>query len=362
MNTSLPRQSVMLPTEAERRQIFYWLKQVSSWTAWNRILTYYKTWADAAEESVRLADNNGLLEKSSIPYDDYVFILKGLAHFEEGVNRLRQGDKRVFQYNAHGDFAMAKRAPHYWNNGIWGRGEFVINYENTPCWDEFEHALKKLNAALNECAADILERSNLDSPAPAFYGIWHKETMPRLPFPALVPEIPSVVDDILVRTGQIVPFSGIWEPVEVPHSKGLSLFRRPPPKGPFSCVGCMNYLHGGSPAPQATQRTAESQALHHVVVTWRLLWRDDRYEDGSVPEEEQGYRFLQPDPDVATQAFMPTSSSTRADPLVVATSGQTAPCSGRWLLQDDLQVSTEMKEGHPVPEHQGRSVKWVLSR
>lgn len=43
MNTPLPRQNVLLPNAAERRQIFYWLKQVSSWTAWHRILTYYKT-------------------------------------------------------------------------------------------------------------------------------------------------------------------------------------------------------------------------------------------------------------------------------------------------------------------------------
>jgi hypothetical protein len=32
----------MLPSEAERKQIFYWLKRISSYTARKRILGYYR--------------------------------------------------------------------------------------------------------------------------------------------------------------------------------------------------------------------------------------------------------------------------------------------------------------------------------
>ncbi|WP_375790533.1 Imm72 family immunity protein [Cupriavidus alkaliphilus] len=31
-----------------------------------------------------------------------------------------------------------------------------------------------------------------------------------------------------------------------------------------------------------------------LPATWRLLWRDSRYEDGLFPDEENCYRFLMP--------------------------------------------------------------------
>ncbi|MFT3721152.1 Imm71 family immunity protein [Pseudorhodoferax sp.] len=294
MNIPLPRQDVLLPNEHERKQIFCWLKQVSSWTAWNRILGYYKAWADAAEQSVRAADNAGILEKSTISYDDYVYILKGLAHFEEGVRRLRKGDKRVFQYNAHGEFAMAGRAPNHWSIGIWGRGEMGIDYEHTPHWEEFECTLKQLNAASGECGMVILESEHLDAAVPNIYGVWLQENLPKMQFPRMVFDIPDPSEDVLIRTGKVIPYTGIWEPVNNPKPKGFSLFKQPPSRGPFPVVGCMNYLHGASPAPRAKLET-ETESLR-ADVTWRLLWRDDRYEDGSIPEEERDYRFLQPGP------------------------------------------------------------------
>ncbi|MEN1928105.1 Imm71 family immunity protein [Luteimonas sp. MJ250] len=361
MNAPLAREDVLQPDDHERKQIFYWLKQVSSWTAWNRILTSYKAWADVAEKSVRIADNTGVLVKSSIRHNDYVFILNGLAHFEEGVERLRQGDKRVFQYNAHGEFVMAGRAPRYWGTMIWGRGEMQTDYENTPHWDDFEQTLKEFNAISGECAVFILEKERLDAPAPNFYGIWQQESMPKLPFPTSLPDVPDPAEDVLICTGKTLPFSGIWEPVEVPKPKGFSLFKHPPPRGPFPIIGCMNYLHGGSAAPRATQRTGDSEELHHADVTWRLLWRDNRYEDGAVPNEECEYRFLQPVSFTPTRAAEVALSSIKSNPLVTARSGHSAPHSGRWLPEDDLAGAIELQTGQTLPFRDGRSILWTLA-
>ena len=122
--TSAKNTNVMLPNEHERRQIFYWLKQVSSYTAWNRVLGFYKAWAEATEASVRLANELGMVGESRIPEADYVLILKGLAHCEEGVLRLRKGDKRVFKFDANGEFAMANRPPAHFSHWLtrmeWG--------------------------------------------------------------------------------------------------------------------------------------------------------------------------------------------------------------------------------------------------
>ena len=359
MNIPLPPQDVLLPDNHERKQIFYWLKQVSSWTAWNRIFGYYKTWADAAEKSVRAADNSGILDKSTIPYDDYVFILKGLAHFEEGVQRLREGDKRVFQYNSHGEFAMAGRAPAYWHKGIWGRGEMQIDYEHTPYWDEFENGLEQFSAASGECAMVILESADLDAAAPNIFGMWLKENLPKMHFPQNLSEVPSSLEDILVATGKTIPHSGIWEPVEAPQSKGFSLFRQPPHRGPFPIAGCMNYLHGGSSAPPAKQET-ETESLRANVV-WRLLWRDDRYEDGTVLEEEREYRFMQPESDASGDTPASASRPVKSEPLVSLTSGQLAPNSGRWLPEDNLAGAIELQAGEPLPFREGRAIRWTLA-
>ncbi|MBL9220930.1 Imm71 family immunity protein, partial [Xanthomonas fragariae] len=99
MNSNFP-EGLKLPNELERRQMFYQLKKESSFTAWNRMLELYQAWAGVTEESVRQADAQGWLEKSGIKELDYVGILKGLAHQEEGVRRLRKGDKRVFKFDA----------------------------------------------------------------------------------------------------------------------------------------------------------------------------------------------------------------------------------------------------------------------
>ncbi|WEF34649.1 Imm72 family immunity protein [Pseudoduganella chitinolytica] len=166
---------VLLPTELQRRQIFHWLKRVSSVTAWRRILDYYRHWAS------------------------------------------------VLSYS-----------------------EWLENYLND------------------------------------------------MPFPEVLPDVPDPIDSRLVRTGRMVPCSGIWEPVDAPAPSLLGwLTRTPTPRPPFKVTGTMNYLHGGSHAPPVTLQSATDSA--DVAVTWRLLWADERYLDGTVPAEEAQYRFAKPD-------------------------------------------------------------------
>nr|WP_167761369.1 Imm71 family immunity protein [Duganella callida] len=56
MKPSIISNSPLLPSELERQQIFYWLKRISSVTAWLRIFSYFQAWARAVEDSVRVAD------------------------------------------------------------------------------------------------------------------------------------------------------------------------------------------------------------------------------------------------------------------------------------------------------------------
>ncbi|SMQ95269.1 Imm71 family immunity protein [Xanthomonas fragariae] len=357
MSSNFP-EGLKLPNELERRQMFYQLKKESSFTAWNRMLELYKAWAGVTEESVRQADAQGWLEKSGIKELDYVGILKGLAHQEEGVRRLRKGDKRVFKFDANGEFVMAHRQVSHWTEFVWRVevGEMNINREMTPLWHEFSECLEKMRHLGNEIWADIIEGRYFEDPAPNIYGKWFQENVAKMHFPPIIPDVPDPVENTLVATGSCIPCSGIWEPVDAPKPKKFSLFSKPEvPSGFLPYIAAMNYLHGGSAAPKARQETQTGSAYPDVV--WRLIWRDDRYEDGTIPEEEADYVFMESEPPPVQQ-----EAATDAAPRQVsAMSGQRAPQAGRWLVMDDLTAAAQFNAGDELPLHEGRKVQWVLA-
>lgn len=352
-------EGTMLPSEHERKQIFYWLKRISSYTAWNRILGYYQAWADIVEQSVRIAVDKGWANKTGLSESKLIEILKGLAHFEEGVRRLRTGDKRVFKYDANGEFVMGLRFPLHWSELLqrieWQENE--IDEEHTPLWDEANAVFDRHAEATGECLPEIIESQWLGDPAPTFYGKYLQDLLPKMTFPAPLPEVPDPHDNVLIPTGKDIPCSGIWEPIDAPPVKqSFSLFgNEEKPNGPFAPAGCMAYLHGGSTAPQASFETPDDNP--DMDVTWRLLWRDDRYEDGSIPAEEADYVFLKPQaPEPAAAEPMPVSSD-----VLYGETGQPVPKAGRWLVDDDLDASVTLGIGDTLPEHNGRHVRWVLA-
>jgi hypothetical protein len=354
-------EGTMLPSEHERKQIFYWLKRISSYTAWNRMLGYYQIWADVAEQSVRIAVDKGWSNDTGLPESDLILIFKGLAHFEEGLRRLRAGDKRVFKYDANGEFVMAMRFPLHYSKLLirieWGDNS--IDEEHTPLWNEMNFEFNQFANAVGESWPEIIESQWLGDPAPTVYGDVLRDLLPKMTFPAPLPEVPDPHDNVLIPTGKEIPCSGIWEPIDAPPAKErFSLFtNEKSPKGPFAPAGCMNYLHADSAAPKAKQETADD--VVYMDVTWRLLWRDDRYEDGSIPAEEADYVFLKPqapEPAAAAADPMPTSSD-----VLYGETGQPVPKAGRWLVDDDLDASVTLGIGDTLPEHNGRHVRWVLA-
>ncbi len=228
--------------------------------------------------------------------------------------------------------------------------------ENTPGWSAYNEALQALLQAWSECAPDILESSYLDTDSPTFCNEYLRETLSQMTFPDPLPDVPDAKDITLVRSGKRVPFSGIWEPVDAPRPNAFSLFRSSEtPKGPFPIVGTMSYLHGGSDAPNMAAY-AEERGL---ATTWHLLWRDTRYEDGTIPEEERDYAFLKPDS--TKEETRPVTSSAH-EPFIWAESGQPAPQTGRWLAKHDLQTSVTLQVGEVLPLHRGRPTRWMLAQ
>ncbi|WP_241822123.1 Imm71 family immunity protein [Herbaspirillum sp. C7C8] len=351
-------QDIMLPSEKERCQIFHYLKKISSLTAWQRIFEFYQAWVNVAESSVREADTRGWGKMTSLPYSDYTFLLKSLAHREDGVRRLRLGDKRVFKFDANGEFAMAARATGHYSQLLYRLeiGENRINEEYTPLWSEFSSALLTVSQAWGECGVNILEPRYQDEPALLPYNDWLRTLLKASPFPDVLEPVPDPQDNLLVRTGSLVPCSGIWEPIDAPKPSMIMtlLGKTETPLPPFTLMGCMNYLHGASPAPTICACTKDDEI--DLATTWRLLWRDDRYIDGLIPEEERYYRFNQPE--VKHSAPQNVSEN---DQITWTESGTAATKTGRWLVESDMTASIELKAGELLPLHQGRMVRWVMA-
>lgn len=285
---------VTSPNEDERQKMFYWLKKISSLTAWCRIFEIYKAWADVTEESLRKAVELGWSDKTSLPESDYALILRGLKRCEKGVLRLSKGDKRVFKFDGNGEFVMAGRILSHWAQ-MKTRiedGENGINEAHTPLWLEFIDALGRAHMCWQECAFQILEPRYLDEPALTIYNEWTMTYLKKLSFPRVLQAIPEPQDNVFIRTNDYTPYSGIWEPIvaDVPKRSLLSLLSKAPmPQAPFKIMGAMNYLHAGSKAPKINVDLEDDEVS--LNTTWRLIWRDDRYNDGLVPEEEAEYQF-----------------------------------------------------------------------
>lgn len=296
MTESTLGRAVMLPSAYERRKIFYWLQRISSLTAWRRILGFYEAWAAATENSLRVADEQGWADKTSLTHGEYALILKCLAHCAEGVRRLAKGDKRVFKFDANGEFVMAERMLTHWAEML-NRieiGESRVN-PYVPLWEPFCKALDALSGAWSECAPDLLESRFLEDAAPTVYGQVLVKILQTTPFPPTLQAVPDPLDNTFVRTGRAIPCSGIWEPIKVAKGEKNSMrsifMPAMDPQAPFELAGTMNYLHGGSNAPQVAVVTADN--FLEIDTTWRLLWRDDRYQDGSVPAIESEYQFIE---------------------------------------------------------------------
>nr|GEU28665.1 hypothetical protein [Tanacetum cinerariifolium] len=252
----------------------------NSWTDANGIWSYYKAWADSTKASFKEADQNNWGNLTSIPESRYVLILKAMAHCEEGVARLRNGDKTVFKFDVDGEFAMANRQLSYWDEMVHriNIGENGIDEVHTPKWQEFCLALSSLVEVWRECGSRILEVRYLDRPARVVYGAWLKNELMKMPFPSNINPVPDPVDNIIVSTNEVIPRSGIWEPIEIRKKSLVSLFaKQKKPELPFKIMGSMNYLHIGSAAPQITVETERDSI--NMDTHWRLLWEDDRYKE-----------------------------------------------------------------------------------
>ena len=364
--------SKLIPTAIERQKIFYHLKKISSYTAWNRVLGYYKAWAKIFEKSVIEAEDAATPDKpAEITTQKLISLLKGLSACEKSVELLRQGNKSPIRYDGLACFAVAERPLGYWREHAmhYEDGDIAFHPERVPYWDEIKEAKRQVSMAWYELE-NILETSDTNDTAPfIFYPedrdyyfngvpniLDNGRVVPPFHFPPNLPEVPDPKEVVLIKNGDTVPFSGIYEPIKIdePKRKLVSLFSKPVgPTGPFEVVGSMNYFVVNSNASHIGEgRTVEP-------TTWRLLWKDDRYLDGTIPAEEAGYVFNEPCPLRKAVPYSTTYTPTAQEMILSVQSNMPVEKAGVWAVLEDLQERRVFKVGDVFPFHQGRPVTWV---
>jgi hypothetical protein len=84
----------------------------------------------------------------------------------------------------------------------------------------------------------------------------------------------------------VIPFTGIWEPWLCEEGLFSGIWDRLCDRNTAKLtgmVGCPNYFLAGTKA-YAYRREDRNRIAERVA--WRLLWQDERYLDGTIPEEE----------------------------------------------------------------------------
>lgn len=351
----------VLPSERERQQLFFMLQMLSSVTAWRRIEAFYAAWSAVAQNSLREAEKHGWSATTSLPKSTCLRIETGLSALQSGVSRLAKGDRRVFmEKGGGGDFSIARDvlfSEAFYLSRI-EMGENGIDGEHTPLWREYTDAMKAACQAWLECEEHVLESRSSSDGGQTVYDAAMRETLAMMPFPVELPRLPVPIKETFMRTGEWAKFNGIWEPIFVEKSERrsfLSMFERSAdPLPPFKIVGAMNYLRAYDRAPKITVETADGPV--HRATTWRLLWRDDRYIDGVVPEQEACYRFAKPPPPPVLRPLVSPSGQTSW-----AQSGTAAWAGGVWLLESDLHINVRLQKNDPLPLHRGKTVLWLLA-
>jgi hypothetical protein len=101
-------------------------------------------------------------------------------------------------------------------------------------------------------------------------------------------------------------------------------------------IGCMNYLLAGTSAPQYQDGERDKP----MPVTWRLVWKDERYLDGTIPEEEKDYLAVR---DATQSSVNPDAISIRVE------AGKSCPQTGYYFTPAQTNSRRLFKQGDIMP-------------
>jgi hypothetical protein len=382
-----PKWSAGKMSEDDRRRMLWSIKQITSYTAWMRCRDRYALFVDLMERQCkeepvgRLSEGafdryrvrvqqwvrdgefpksalNNLEDDHRTEWDSstYADVLRGLALYDKGLARLKQGDRSVFKHNSQGlledAFHCADRYFEYYyqggpkGDGMVFYGKYVAAMKAALLWAS-EHGgfnAGGLEPAMANLSAPSVWRESRRVRMPGGGDRWvigtHESLLEETAHLKELAPVPQAGADVAVRSGDACPVFGVYEPQ---IKDGLMV---------YMCQGQEAYRYGEPLlAPGAGQ-----------PVVWRLIWADDRYLDGSIPPEEGDYFFgEEPPPDFTRFAGEELVDEKSSDQVITAPSGRPAPLTGTWAAVGDLSGRVFWKKGDALPQLRGHDVEWVYA-
>lgn len=330
---------------ATRRKVFWLLRRLTSYELWRRKRELFANFAEQYEAAVKTTSRE---EADRVPADNLPTIYEILSLYDKGLRELAQGHRHVWRSGQPFDAAIEHfnhlcqyfyTDPEYWERGaqikayppkisalaqLMHMSEFHGDY--APC----EVVASSGDLANLQSAAFLLDPENYRHP---FYELEYPV------FPEKLPELPDS-PEVVIRSGQTVPFDGIWEPVTATQTKILGIV--PVGDKTLENSGCFNYLVHGTRAPTLDgpfdpQTFSSSATSTH----WRLLWEDTRYKDGAIPDESE--YFLEPEPvESTTSPNMPSGMEVQT--------GEVCPISGTWEAVGLSIAPIQVVKGQIMPD------------
>jgi hypothetical protein len=338
-------------TEQDRSKVFWLLKKYSSYTAWKALGDAYFTFSDAYYTAHKLRTVRDIHAPDRKEMDEWMAghlkeVLDGRIGFEQGLPRLKQGDRSVWWSNSRGCMNRSADAIIFIHK-IMREEEFCLDWMKNK--SEVIQAHQQLRRAQNGlfsvfASAEPGQVANLAS------GTVLSKLYAPFNFPPQLPEAPHPTN-IVIATGEEVPFDGIYEPEwgplpDVPNPGLLAkiktlLGNKPSLMDDVSGdglatvrhrdIGCMNYLLSCTQAPLYQGGELDPA----IPVYWRLIWKDTRYLDGVIPAEEAEYLVPVID-EVATR--------------LRCEGGQPCPREGYWFTPASTEGRRHFKQGEVMPD------------
>ncbi|QIC74456.1 hypothetical protein FSC05_12485 [Acinetobacter indicus] len=344
-----------------RDQTFYLMKKYTSYRYLYVAYELEKEFVDAFEQQLRHPPLNLLNEPEGFKEsheEELLYYLSDLSDTEKGLTELRKSKFKkeaydlYFEGNIQGRIFGRYGDEHgllydvfYQNLGI-GRepnGNIFIAHDHT------RYILKLLIArAMEGITVNTLYNVSYDVPNNnrIYYKKWSYESL----FSKLNwPPCKQIVEPIIpcpnynesskgqIHSGEEIQISGIYEPW---FEK--SVYQKLTNDSDYNIyVGCPNYFLEGT---EATQYKLEGTDDWYDV-KWRLIWEDNRYIDGTIPEEEKNYIF--DIENIGKQANQPEIEST--EKLNMA-AGRVCPKAGYWYTTAKSNSRQYFKQGDIFPD------------
>jgi hypothetical protein len=283
--------------ETTRRQVFWLLKRLTSYALWAKKRDDWEIFARAYEHALKAWPSG---QHEPMPADNLPRIHGILSAYNKGLAELRRGHRFVWRRGeafeqALTDYRVVAKYL-YPNANYWERGIQEAAY---PPMVEALNVLMRASEYVGEGApCEVPARDDATAPIMAAGALLNPQayvfSFYQLSFPVFPEVLPSVpkATGAVIRTGDSVPLDGIWEPFTISRRKVLGLF--PIDAGSSENAGCFNYLVQGTRAPGITGPFNESGGFTEAIdVSWSLLWKDDRYASGSIPDQS-GYLVTAP--------------------------------------------------------------------